>query len=283
MPVKEAFSEWHRVRMALGRHLEEAQILLQQSLRDLDLNAYVSSVLNGIDPAGVFDSRHQYGIIVRKLGFHIDALRLANRQRNVHSAGVHARVLLECAGEIVPTHPVGDENRSEALERMANSHDYFGNDFLRRMSRGSIPKAQLEARVTKGREFLGLYDGKQPTKVTWTDRVAVLKDGRTWYDYLGDCFCHTSIDKLRKAPGLGGILPSSAAQLEFALVAIMHCAIHYVCLSLMSFGRIRAIEGGSNRYFDCAEALFWRARWTATPFLVGRPPQHGRVNHGEQA
>ena len=286
MPSKEAFSEWREVRMALARHLEEAQILLRQSLSDLDLNKYVSDIVNGGDLGDVFartDSRHQYGLIVRKIGFHIDALLLANRQRNVHSAGVHTRVLLECAAEIVPTHPVGDENQSEALERVVNAQDYFANTFFLRMSRGGITKAELETWVTERRQSTGLFDGKQPTKVTWTDHVAVLKDGRTWYAYLSECFCHTSIDKLKRAPILGGILPSPAGQLEFALVAIMHCAITYICQSLMAFGRIRIIEGGSSRYFDCADALFWRARWTATPFLVGIPPAYRSVNHGEQA
>ena len=286
MSSKEPFADWHGVRLALAKHLEEARVLLRQSLSDLDLNAYVSGILNGVDLDNAFagtGSSHQYGIFMRKIELHIDALLLANRQRNVHSAGVHTRVLLECAGEIVPTHPVGHESESEALERIVNAQDYFANAFLMRMSRGGITKAELEARVTHGREAIGLFDGKQPMKVTWTDRVAVIKDGRTWYAYLSECFCHTSIDKLKRAPGLGGVLPSPLGQLEFALAFIMHCAITYICRSLMAFGRIRIIEGGSSRYFDCAGALFRRARWTATPFLVGIPPANRSVNHGEQA
>ena len=274
MSSKEPLSEWHGVRTALAKHLEEARVLLRQSLSDLDLNGYVSGILNGVDLDNAFPgtgSSHQYGLFMRKIELHIDALLLANRQRNVHSAGVHTRVLLECAGDIVPTHPVGDESESDALERVVNADDYFVNAFLWKVTKGGVTKAELEARVTRGREAIGLFDGKQPTKVTWTDRVAVLKDGRTWYAYLSECFCHTSIDNLKKAPCQGGILPSSAAQLELALAFIMHCAITYICRSLAAFGAIRIGEGGSSRYFDCAEALFWRARWTATPFLVDRP------------
>ena len=257
--------ESHEMRTVLARHLEEAQELLQRSLSDIDLDGFLADLPKVVTPDDV-DARYPYGLIMRKMGFHILAILLANRQNNVHSAGVQARVIVECAAEIVPLGNVACEGTSGALERVLNVQEYEGNYFLLRMSRGSITKEELESHVTAAREAIGLFDGKQPTKVSLTDRVAVLTQGKQWYAYLSDGFCHTDADRLREVPGLGGALPAPETQFDVALITIMNCAVTYICQSLMAYGIIRITAGDGSQYFDDALALFGRVRESTAPF-----------------
>ena len=144
--------------------------------------------------------------------------------------------------------------------------EYDANYFLLRMSRGRITREELEANVTRTREAIGLFDGKQPTKVSLSDRVAGLTEGKHWYAYLSDSFCHTDAVRLRDFPSSGGILPAPTAQLHVALIITMNCAMTYIGQSLMAYGVIRITEGDSSKYFNHALALLERARETAAPF-----------------
>ncbi len=274
--------EWHEMRTALAKHFEEAQELLQRSLSDIDLDGFLADSPEAIKPDDA-DARYQYGLIMRKMGFHIAAMFLANQQNNVHSAGVHARVLVECAADIVPMGNAAGKGISEEFERILNAQEYDANYFLLRMSRGHITREELEANVTRTREAIGLFDGKQPTKVSLTDRVAVLTEGKQWYAYLSDSFCHTDAVRLRDVPSLGGILPAPATQLHVALIIIMNCAMTYIGQSLMAYGIIRITEGDGSQHFDDALALLGRARETAAPFRDILTLAHRSMTNGEQA
>ena len=274
--------EWHEMRTALAKHFVEAQELLQRSLSDIDLDGFLADFPEAIKSDDA-DARYQYGLIMRKMGFHIAAMLLASQQNNVHSAGVHARVLVECAADIVPMGNAAGKGISEEFERILNAQEYVANHFLLRMSRGRITREELEANVTRTREAIGLFDGKQPTKVSLTDRVAVLTEGKQWYAYLSESFCHTNAVRLRDVPSLGGILPTSATQQHVALIIIMNCAITYIGQSLMAYGIIRIAEGDDNQYFDDALALVEKARETTAPFRESLTLTHRNMTDGEQA
>ena len=274
--------EWHEMRATLAKHLEEAQELLQRSLKDIDLDGFLSELPKAVTPDDA-DARYQYGLIMRKMGFHIAAILLANRQNNVHSARVHARVIVECAANIVPVANAAGKGISEEAKRIFNAQEYDANYFLLRMSRGRITREELEANVTRTREAIGLFDGKQPTRVSLTDRIAVLTQGKQWYAYLSDSFSHTDAVRLRGVPGLGGILPPPTAQLDVALVVIMNCVMTYIGQSLMAYGVIRITAGDSSQYFDHALALFERARETAAPFREILTLAHRSMTNGERS
>ena len=272
--------EWHEMRTALVKHLVEAQELLQQSLSDIDLDGFLADFSESIKRNDA-DARYQYGLIMRKMGFHIAAMLLANQQNNVHSAGVHGRVIMECAADIVPIGNAAGQGISGEFKRILNVHEYDSNDFLLRVSRGRITKEELEANVARTREAIGLFDGKRPTKVSLTDRVAVLSEGKYWYAYLGDNFCHTDAVRLRDVPSSGGILPAPATQLHVALIIIMNCAITYIGQSLMAYGIISITEGYGSRYFDDALALLDRAKETTAAFRETLASAHRSMTSGE--
>ena len=274
--------EWHEMRTALAKHLEETQGLIQQSLSDIDLDGFLANFSEKIK-LDDGDARYRYALIVRKIGFHVAALLLANLQNNVHSAGVHARVLVECAAEIVPVGNAAGKGMSEEAKRILNAQEYDSMYLLLQMSGGRITREELEARIKEAREAIGISNGKPPTKVSLTDRVAALTEGKQWYTYLSDSFCHTDVISLRNVPGLGGILPASAIQQHVALITIMNCAMTYIGQSLMAFGIIRITEGDESRYFDDALALLERARETTAPFRENLTLARRNVTDGEQA
>ena len=280
MPNNFDYPEWHEMRAALAKHLEEAQELLQRSLSDIDLDGFLAEFPESIKDDDA-DARYQYGLIMRKMGFHIAAIQLANRQNNVHSAGVHARVIVECAADIVPVANAAGKGISEEAKRIFNALEYDGNYFLLKMSRGRISREELEANVTRTREAIGLFDGKQPTKVSLTDRVAVLAEGKHWYAYLSDSYCHTDAVRLRGVPSSGGILPAPAAQLHVALIIIMNCAMTYIGQSLMAYGIIRISEGDGSQYFDDALTLFESAREASAAFRETLSSAHRSMTNGE--
>ena len=272
---------WHEIRKALVNHLKEAHELLQGSLSDIDLVGFLANFPEVVTPDDA-DPRYSYGLIVRKIGFHIAAILLANQQNNVHSAGVHARVLMGCAAEIVPLGAVAAEGTSEALERVLKLQEYDATYLLSQMSRGQIPMEDVRETVKKVREAIGLPYGKLPTGVFLTDRAASLTQGRGWYTYLSDNFCHTKADRLKEVPALGGVLPAPETQLDAAFIIILNCALTYICQSLVSYGGIRISVGDSSKYFDDALVLSDRVRETAAPFRESLTQVRRSVADGEE-
>ena len=165
----------------------EAQLLLQRCLAEVNMDEFL---LNAPEEASDNDRRlyslYFYGLCLRKAGIHIAAVFRANEQNNVPSLGTHARVLIECAAEVVSMGHVAAEGGQETLERVLNAQEYDSHQLLRRITRGKISKEELEANTTRAREAIGLFDGKQPKRMTIADRVSVLPEGKAWYDYLGD-------------------------------------------------------------------------------------------------
>jgi len=270
------------MRKALVNHLKEAQELLQRSLNDIDLVGFLANFPEVVAPDDA-DPRYSYGLIVRKIGFHISAILLANQQNNVHSAGVHARVLMGCAAEIVPLGDLAAEGTSEALEGVLKLQEYDATYLLSQMSRGQITKEDVRETVTKAREAIGLPYGKQPTGVFPTDRAASLTEGKGWYAYLSDNFCHTKADRLKGVPALGGVLPSPETQVDAAFIIILNCALTYICQSLVSYGGIRISVGDSGKYFEDALALIERVRETTAPFRESLTLIHRSMADGEEA
>lgn len=254
------------LRTALVGHLMEAQQLLQQCLADIDLDAFLANASEEVsDNDRRLYSLNAYGLCLQKAGIHIAAVFRANEQNNVSSLGVHARVLIECAAEVVSMGHVAAMREHGAFQRVLNAQEYDSHQLLRRITRGKISKEELEANTTRARESIGLFDGKQPKKITLADRVSVLTQGNMWYDYLADCFCGSDVDALRRSPVEGGVLPAPDWHFDLAFAVILNCSLTYVCQMLLGYGAIRISLEGDSQLFDHATALFDRVRETAAP------------------
>ena len=259
-------SQLKEIRVALAGHLREAQQLLQQNLNEIDLDKPLFDFPEEpSDEDLLTDMFRIYSLVMRKEGFHVAAVLRANEQGNLHSLGVQTNVLIECAAEITSISRTVVEKTPEALDYLANNLEYDHNYWLLRITRGGISKEDLKASTTKAREGVGRFDGKLPRKVNLSERVSILTQGRLYWDHLNDSFCHTTPDRLRMTPGLGGVMPAPELQFDLAFADIMDCTLHYVCWSLVSYGALK-INRGTSQLFDNALALSQRARETAAPF-----------------
>ena len=254
------------IRTALVDHFEEAQGLLRGTLADVDFDEFSSS-----DPGELSEEQtgrfvlYFQGLSLLKARIHIAAVLRANEQNNVHSLGVHARVLIECAAEVVVMGHAAVQRTPKALERVLNAQEFDTHQLLRRITRGQISSEELEASTTRAREGIGLFDGKQPRGTTIADRVSILAEGKAWYDYLSRGFCDSGVDALRKSPGSGGVLPAPKWQFDLAFAVILNCALTYVCQMLLAYGVLRIQKGAGSELFDAASSLFERVRETAAP------------------
>ena len=212
------------------------------------------------------------GLCLPKAGIHMTAVLRANEQNNIHSLGVHARVLIECAAELVSVGHAAVEGTPKALERVLNAQEFDTHQLLRRITRGQVSREELEASTTRAREGIGLFDGKQPRGTTIADRVSILTQGKVWYDYLSRGFCDSTVDALRKSPGSGGVLPAPECQFDLAFAVILNCALTYVCQMLLAYGVIRINAGRGSQLFDDSSTLFDRVRETAAP-VRSWPPE----------
>ena len=254
------------VRTALIDHFEEAQRLLQRTLAEVDYGEFwAGDFQDASDEAPERFALFIHGLCLQKAGIHIAAVLRANEQNNVHTLGVHARILIECAAELSLVGHAAVEGTPEMLNRVLNLQELDSHQLLRRITMGQISRQELEASTTRAREGIGLFDGRQPKKRTIADRVSILTQGKVWYDYLSRGFCDSSVDSLRKPPGLGGILPAPERQFDLAFAVILNCALTYVCQMLLAYGVVRINTVGGSQLFDDASALFDRTRMTAAP------------------
>ena len=254
------------VRTALINHFEEAQRLLQPALAEVNYDEFwASDFKEASDEAQERFALCFEGLCLQKAGIHIAAVLRANEQNNVHALGVHARILIECAAELALVGHSAVEGTPGMLNRVLNLQEFDSHQLLRRITRGQISREELEASTTRAREAIGLFDGKQPKGRTIADRVSILTQGKMWYDYLSRAFCDSTVDALRRSPGLGGVLPAPERQFDLAFAVILNCALTYVCQMLLAYGAIRINTGGGSQLFDEASALFERVRETAAP------------------
>ncbi len=255
-----------QTRTALIDISNEASVLLHRAVADINFDEFWASELGKLDDEALERFALYFeGLCLQKAGIHLAAVLRANEQNNVHALGVHARILIECAAEVASMGHAAVERTAGALERVLNTQEYDANQLLLRITRGTISKQELEASTTRARESIGLFDGKQPKRVTIADRVSILTQGKMWYDYLSDGFCKSTVNTLRKSPGLGGILPAPEWQYDLAFAVILNCALTYVCQMLLGYGVIKMSTEDSTQLFDEALALFDRMREKAAP------------------
>lgn len=265
------------LRTSLVGHCQEAQGLLQQALADVDFD---ESWPDGQADLSDDELRRfilcAHALSLRKAGVHMAVVLGASEQNNVPSLGVHARVLIECAAELVSVAHAYVEGTPKALDRILNLTELDTHRLLRRITRGEISREELQASTTRAREAIGLFDGKQPKGTTIADRVSILTDGKGWYDYLSRHFCDSDLDSLGKSPGHGGVLPAPELEFDLAVAVILNCTLTYVCQMLIAYGVISIKSGSGSQLLDDAVVLFDRVRETAAP-IRSRPSEVARL------
>ena len=254
------------IRTAFLGHLVEARKLVQHSHSFFEFDGMSRGELwDGSDEGARRFALHFNGLCLVKSGIHLAMAQLAIEQNNIHSLGVHARVLIECAAELGSVSQLAVEGSPRVLQRVLNAQEFDAQQLLRRITRGQISQEELEASTRKARQGIGLFDDKQPKAITIADRVSVLTEGKYWYDYLSQCFCDPNIEALKRLPGEGGVLPAPQWQFDVAFAVVLNCALLYVGQMVLGYGAVEINLGYGSQRFDDALVFIERTRETAAP------------------
>lgn len=150
-----------------------------------------------------FSSR-QYGLLLTKMYEHLIAIRHADLSGNLHSLAVHARVVLECVGQITRDF---DCIRSGKINERVTMVLACTADAGRRMIK-YMPEEYRESykrfvedlanEIRKKFESESdFFQEMEERKHRLSDEVKYLENGKRWYDLISEHFIHGKIKNLK--------------------------------------------------------------------------------------
>lgn len=178
------------------------------------------------------DHRKVCTLLLRKARIHACAVLKANENNNVHSLAVQARPLLECAGQAVFIFhhlfiaPGFQMEPERALDKV---NSYVDADFyqtLIKTTKGAVGHEELlqmiEDAASKVAKKFGepIPKRRKGKRLRQSDKVAMLRGGKAWYDYLSEYFCHGEANWT--GPSFEGGVSSMGLDHELMCVLIMH-------------------------------------------------------------
>ena len=176
----------------LLRELVEAVGEIELSLGvDVEGDEASARALCEEDPAGVY--RLMCAVLLCKAKIRMIAVLRANANRNVHSLAVQMRPVLECAGQVVL---VFHNLLIEPERGVRVVLNYMNADYYRTMiglTKGEASHEQLLGRISELNELSQEEVGKGRS-LRQSDKVAQLTDGKEWYNFLSERFCHGKAD-----------------------------------------------------------------------------------------
>ena len=210
--------------------------------------------------------QNELALLLFKAQMHVTAVIRASRGSNLHSMAVHARVILECAGQIQAKAQMAYEGSENAATRELNAGEYDFLDTMRRMSRGSVDEDDLREMIVEARGDIGDRDSGVPTRVRIADRVAHLPGGRDWHGFLSNRFCGSQVAPLSEPSMFGGVVSSNTEADRLAVALLLDYLTQQAILMIFSYGVVLIAVGGDPQPFEEASELLDRMRADAAQF-----------------
>ena len=182
------------------------------------------------DPTATF--RIMCALLLRKARLHTVAVLRANATNNVHSLAVQMRPVLECAGQVVfifhnlmiaPNLTMEPERAANLVGGYLNADNYHT---IIGATKGQVGHKELLETISAEEEAAATSFGMpKPQKrkgrsLKQADKVATLVEGKRWYDYLSEYFCHGRAD-WRGRSWRGGVVSMDMVQDEFMFAGLM--------------------------------------------------------------
>lgn len=180
--------------------------------------------------------RIECAVLLRKARLHAVAAQHANDSGNLHSLAVQMRPVLECAGQVVfivhnSTIVGGERGLNSILDyEDANAFRYIigatGGNIGRREFREMILSADSKAAALVGAPKIRTAKPKRRSS-RQADKVAMLANGKSWYDQLSGQFCHGRTEV--KGPSWqGGLVSMNTIEDEVTFAVMMDYLVHQV-------------------------------------------------------
>ena len=153
-------------RRTMAMYLVESFRAIQQLLSEADFGESVPHVFGQPTDENVAVSvRNECGLLIRKAQMHVNAALRADKSNNLHSLGVHMRVVLECVAQVVSKAQAAHDGTPKALARILNASE---KDFRYAMfspGRGRVGKDEIQGMIIDAREKVGNHETSPPN---WT-------------------------------------------------------------------------------------------------------------------
>ncbi|WP_420462696.1 hypothetical protein [Candidatus Palauibacter sp.] len=191
------------------------------------------------DPTATF--RIVGALLLRKARLHTVAVLRANETSNLHSLAVQMRPVLECAGQVVfifhnlmiaPGFTMEPERAMDLVGDHLNA-DYYGTMIA--ATKGQVGHQELLEQISGAMEKAAALDGLPKPKMRkgrslkQADKVATLRGGTSWYNYVSEYFCHGRADWVGYSWS-GGVVSMDLAPDVFAFASLMDYLVGQVAV-----------------------------------------------------
>ena len=236
-------NEVGRYRAEMANLLAESVAMTRKLERWLDVMGGLHEAMAQIDlasdPTATF--RIMCALLLRKARLHIDAVLRANETNNVHSLAVQMRPVLECAGQVVfifhnlmiaPDLMITRERAADQVVGYLNA-DYYHTIIA--ATKGQVGHKELLKNISQAQEAAAASERMPKPKrrkgrsLKQADKVATLAEGKGWYNYLSDYFCHGRAD-WRGLSCRGSVVSMDTVQDEFTFAGLMDYLVRQVAV-----------------------------------------------------
>ena len=228
--------------------LKESVRMIQHTLAEADFGDSFPNIFGEPDGDSVIATRNRCGLFLRKAELHLSAALRAHEDNNIHSLGVHARVIQECAANVQMAGSVVRAGTPKRLDWLINALEHDYRRTLLSLEHRNYSADEIRDKITDLRKRTGRRDDRPPTGVRITDKVAVMDGGRDWYEHLSESFGHTSENALTGLSFNGGVASRDPEVDDISFAALLDtltCQI--VSMLLDQELLVIAVGGDSDR------------------------------------
>lgn len=262
-------------RRSMTYYLEEAHKMVQQVLSSADFEDAFPHVFGQPSrEAPEVYVRNECGLLLRKAQLHTFSAIRANESNNLHSLAVHMRIVLECASQVQSKARTAYEGTEKELKRVLNVSEYNFQYTIGSLSRGTIDHDQIQELILSAREGIDQLGRKPPKKVTLTNKISYLAQGREWYDHLSKYFCDGDVSILAGLSFFGGVTSIKTDADELAFAVFLDYLAEQVITMLVGNGFLLIAVNGDSQPFDRAIDLSNRKRAATRMFRKATAERH---------
>ena len=226
--------------------LEESLRVIQHALSGADFEGSFPYIFGKPDGDSVISIRNRCGLFLRKVELHLPAVLRAHEDNNIHSLGVHVRVIQECVANVQMAGSVVRERTPKRRDWLINALEYDYRRTLLSLEHMNFNADEIRDRITDLREKTGRRDDSPPTVVRITDKVAVMDGGRDWYEHLSESFSHTPENALIGLSFNGGVASLDPEVDDISFAALLDTLTCQVVSMLLDQELLAVAVGGDS-------------------------------------